>query len=75
MTTIKVVLALTSIYNWKLQQLDVSNAYLCGEISEDVYMVIPPRLCSYPSNQCYKLKKSLYNLKQATWYKKISFLL
>ena len=33
-TTVKVVLALTSIYNWELQQLDVSNAFLHREILE-----------------------------------------
>ena len=42
MATIRVVLALVSINRWHLQQLDVSNTFLHGDLSEDVYMVIPP---------------------------------
>ena len=42
------------------------------DLLEDVYMVIPPGLFGYPSNHCCKLKKFLYDLKQAirTWYDK-----
>ncbi|XP_068474622.1 uncharacterized protein [Phaseolus vulgaris] len=50
---------------------------LVGSYTEDVYIVIPPRLSNYSSNQCCKLKKSLYGLKQAsrTWYEKLYLLL
>jgi len=77
MTTIRVILALASINNWELQQLDVSNAFFQGDFSEEVYMKIPQGLYGYESLQCCKLKKSLYGLKQAShkWYEKLSNLL
>ena len=77
MTTIRVILTLASANKWQLQQLDVSNALLHGDLSEEVYMTIPQGLQGHGSSQCCKLKKSLYGLKQASrkWYEKLSDLL
>jgi len=52
MTTIRLVIALASIHNWNLHQLDVNNAFLHGDLQEDVYMMLPP------TNQVCKLLKS-----------------
>jgi len=41
MSMIHVVLVIASIHHWHLQQLDVSNAFLYGDLNEDVYMAIP----------------------------------
>ena len=77
MTIVRTILPFTSINQWHLQQLDVSNAFLPGDLSEDVYMDIPPGLPGYSSNQSCKLRKSLYGLKQENekWYEKLSQLL
>jgi len=74
MTTIRLFLSLASIYNWKLKQLDINNAFLHVELKEDVYMVAPPGLAFIQSGQVCKLKKALYGLKQAgrEWFAKLS---
>jgi hypothetical protein len=63
-TSVRLIIALASINNWFLHQLDVNNAFLHGDLKEDVYMVIPPEVKITKSNQVCKLNKSLYGLKQ-----------
>ena len=55
--------------------MDVCNAFLHGDLGEDVFMVQP--LSSFDSNNpsyVCKLQKALYGLKQApqTWHTKLS---
>ncbi|XP_019057763.1 PREDICTED: uncharacterized protein LOC109116565 [Tarenaya hassleriana] len=42
LTTVRLILALASSLNWDLQQMDISNAFLNGDLSEEIYMQIPP---------------------------------
>ncbi|CAL1377514.1 unnamed protein product [Linum trigynum] len=78
---VKTFLAVASIKHWILEQLDVSNAFLHGDLVEVVYMKLPLGLeVPSGSNQrmTCRLKKSLYGLKQASrqWFAKLtSFLL
>jgi len=77
MVIVRVVLALASIYRWTIQQPDVNNAFLHGDLSEDVYITIPPGVFVSGSSKCCKLHKSLYGLKQSNrkWYEKLFILL
>ncbi|KAG7593962.1 GAG-pre-integrase domain [Arabidopsis thaliana x Arabidopsis arenosa] len=74
MQTVRVLLGVASIKHWELHQMDVHNAFLHGDLDEDIYMKPPPGfLPSDPSLVC-KLKKSIYGLRQAPrcWFSKLS---
>jgi hypothetical protein len=53
--------------------MDVKNAFLNGDLSEEVYMQPPPGL-SHPTNKACRLHRTLYGLKQAprAWFAKFS---
>ena len=55
--------------------MDVKNAFLKGELEEEVIMIQPPSFEStnHPT-VVFRLKKSLYGLKQASsaWHSKIT---
>lgn len=77
LTTIKLVIALASISNWFLHQLDVNNAFLHGELHEYVYMFVPLGIKTGKPSRVCKLNKSLYGLKQASrkWHEKLTYVL
>jgi hypothetical protein len=55
-------LAIAAVENLKLCTVDISLAFLNGDLEEDIYMKQPPGFKSHPGLVC-KLKKSLYGLK------------
>ncbi|WJZ91855.1 hypothetical protein VitviT2T_010895 [Vitis vinifera] len=70
--TVRVLLSLAANLDWPLQQVDVKNGFLHGELFEELYMDLPPG-CMVSEKQCQKvckLKKSLYGLKQSprAWF-------
>lgn len=56
---------------WSIQQVNINNAFLNGELRETVYLKQPEGFVSsvHPNHVC-KLVKALYGLKQAhvAWY-------
>lgn len=58
---------------WPLQQLDVKNAFLYGDLEEEVYMDVSPGFSSLVTEgKVCQLKKALYGLKQSprAWFDK-----
>ncbi|KAG7599434.1 Integrase catalytic core [Arabidopsis suecica] len=73
--TVKVVLSLATNLDWELWQMDVKNAFLQGDLEEEVYMTPPPGLQdSIPEGKVLRLRKAIYGLKQSprAWYHKLS---
>ncbi|XP_060962007.1 uncharacterized mitochondrial protein AtMg00810-like [Cannabis sativa] len=79
MVTFKLLIAVSTIKNWHMLQIDIDNAFLNGDLLEEVYMKLPPGLTLPPSisadsNPVCKLHKSIYGLRQSSrqWYKNLS---
>jgi hypothetical protein len=72
MTTVRTIISIAASQGWHLHQMDVKNAFLHGDLKEDIYMTPPLGLFSSPSSSVCKLKRFLYGLKQAprAWFEK-----
>ncbi|KAG8503188.1 hypothetical protein CXB51_001036 [Gossypium anomalum] len=71
--TIRTVLALAMTKGWPLHQVDVNNAFLNGELTEEIFMDQPPGFEVPDLNgqkMVCKLNKALYGLRQAlrAWF-------
>ena len=53
-SSIRVLIALTSVHNLVIHHMDVKTAFLIGELEKEIYMD-PPEGCMFPGDE----KKSL----------------
>ena len=74
-TTIPLLLSLAIHKKWKIRLLDISNAFLHGDLMELIYMEQPQGF-KHPAlpNHVYQLRKSLYGMKQVPheWFHKLT---
>ncbi|GKE55482.1 zinc finger, CCHC-type containing protein, partial [Tanacetum coccineum] len=72
-STIRLLIAMASIHNLVIHQMDVKTAFLNGDLDEEVYMNQPQGFIMHVNeNKVCKLIKSLYRLKQTPkqWHQK-----
>ena len=68
MNSVRILLSLAVNRDWPLHQFDVKNAFLHGDLEEEVYLDVPPGFeDSKTEGKVCRLKKSLYGLKQSPW--------
>ena len=75
LNTVRVLLSLAANLDWPLHQLDVKNAFLHGNLEEEVYMDIPPGYMATSKTEVVcKLQRALYGLKQSprAWFGRFS---
>lgn len=41
LTTVHILLTIAVVQNWELHQMDVLNAFIYGDLPEEVYMQLP----------------------------------
>ena len=76
LSSVKTLIVVSAARKWLHFQMDVKNAFLNGELSEKVYLKLPPGY-SHPSgfpHRVFRLQRALYGLKQAprAWFAKFS---
>ncbi|RVW87825.1 Retrovirus-related Pol polyprotein from transposon RE1 [Vitis vinifera] len=69
--SVRLLLSMAAMCSWSLYQLDIKNAFLHGDLVEEVYMEQPPGFVAQgESGLVCRLRRSLYSLKQSprAWF-------
>ncbi|RVW17806.1 Retrovirus-related Pol polyprotein from transposon RE1 [Vitis vinifera] len=73
--SVRLLLSMAAMCSWPLYQLDIKNAFLHGDLAEEVYMEQPPVFVAQ-GESCLvcRLRRSLYGLKQSSraWFSRFS---
>ena len=76
LSSVRTLIVVSADRKWPLFQMDVKNAFLNGELSEEVYMKLPPGYSHPPGfpHRVFRLRRALYGLKQAprAWFAKFN---
>ena len=75
LNTVRVLVSLAANLDWPLHQLDVKNAFLHGNLDEEVYMEVPLGYTGLIETKFVcKLERALYGLKQSqrAWFGRFS---
>ncbi|RVW68806.1 Retrovirus-related Pol polyprotein from transposon RE1 [Vitis vinifera] len=73
--SVRLLLSMAAMCSWPLYQLDIKNAFLHGDLAEEVYMEQPPGFVAQgESGLVCRLPRSLYGLKQSprAWFGRFS---
>ncbi|RVW79787.1 Retrovirus-related Pol polyprotein from transposon RE1 [Vitis vinifera] len=73
--SVRLLLSMAAMCSWPLYQLDIKNAFLHGDLVEEVYMEQPPGFVAQgESGLVCRLRRSLYGLKQSprAWFDRFS---
>jgi hypothetical protein len=72
--SIRAVLALAAMEDWEIEAMDITGAYLYGELDKEIYMEQPPGFVKEgQEHKVCKLQRAIYGLKQLgkQWNKEI----
>jgi hypothetical protein len=61
--TFRTLLAIATLLDWDISNIDIDSAFLYGDIDTEVYIELPEGF--FESHKCGKLLRSIYGLKQA----------
>ncbi|KAK9721225.1 Reverse transcriptase (RNA-dependent DNA polymerase) [Popillia japonica] len=76
-SSIRFLCALAVKYDLAMHHMDVTTAYLQGELHDEIYIYQPEYLRNKEDSRVYRLKKAMYGLKQSgrSWNKKLNIIL
>ena len=72
--SLRITIAIASIINWKIIQIDIRVAYLNAELKEKIFVKIPEGDKNFNKEKYWLLNKAMYGLKQSgrAWNKEIT---